>query len=135
MMKSNSKLIIGYVTPRPFGQFSMPVPAQNSCLREYAVGNGFSYAIPQCEHIFKDCYVQWFGTMNSAQQGQDIVIYSLLMLPTRGSDIEAMIEIMESKSLTIHSVLEKTLLRTRDDFFSITNLRKIANINQQRDQL
>ena len=128
MTISNSRSIVGYVTPRQFGQFNMPVPAQNSCLREYASANGFAYALPQCEHIYDDCYVQFFGTLMSLPENHHMVIYSILMLPEREADIEALCQVLESKSISIHTVLEKIVVRGRADIERQKQLGAIRSI-------
>ena len=115
-MTSASNQIVGYVTPRPFGQFSMPVPAQNSCLREYAKNHGFDYALPQCEHIFDGCFVQLFGTLNECETGGHVVMYSSLMLPERSLDMNKLKSILEEKEITIHTVLEKSRMSVASDF-------------------
>jgi sporadic carbohydrate cluster protein (TIGR04323 family) len=130
-MTSSSNTIVGYVTPRPFGQFNMPVPAQNSCLREYATSRGFSYVLPQCEHIFMECYVQWFGTLNGVRANQDIVIYSRLMLPSRRHDQDQMIRIIEEKKLRVHTVLENLLIQGGGGLTRIREITKILRITQQ----
>ena len=93
MTKSNSDKfkIVGYVTPRPFGPFSMPVPAQNSCLREYVASKDAIYGLPQCENIFPNSYVQLFGTINSIEPGGHVVMYSFHMLPDRPIDLKELI--------------------------------------------
>ena len=129
-MTSTFKTIVGYVTPRPFGQFYMPVPAQNSCLREYAISRGFTYALPQCEHIFDDCYVQFFGTLNSARANQAIVIYSSLMLPKRSADHLKMVEIIAGKNLIIHTVLENLIIQNEEDFLRLQEVEKILKVTR-----
>lgn len=110
---SPSERIIGYVTPRPFGPFAMPVPAQNSCLREYATQMGLTYVLPQCEHIFKNCYVQLFGTLNGAPEDGQIVMYSFHMLPDAAANLEKLFEIQREKTLAFHFVLEKDIKAPR----------------------
>ena len=74
-------MIRGYVTSRPFAGLSVPVPAQNSCLREYARSLGQSYALPPLEHKFDNCYMQLYTVINSASPGDIIAMYSISMLP------------------------------------------------------
>jgi len=134
-MPSPSEKIIGYVTPRPFGPFAMPVPAQNSCLREYAAQMGFTYALPQCEHIFKNCHVQLFGTLNSAPDGGHIVMYSSYMLPDVASDLEKLLEIQRAKNLTFHFVLEKKMMACPEDVRKMLKVRRIAAIARHNNAL
>jgi sporadic carbohydrate cluster protein (TIGR04323 family) len=43
-----------YATPKPFGGFVMPVPAQNSCMREYVSRQGGSYVLPLLELMYDE---------------------------------------------------------------------------------
>ena len=129
-MTLNSKLIIGYVTPRQFGPFSMPVPAQNSCLREYANSNGFSYALPQCEHIFDGSYVQFFGTLNKVEKKSDIVMYSEHMLPEKKKDLLRAEEIILTKMLKIHFVLEKTVFNEKVFLSRLSTIKMVSKVTK-----
>ena len=127
-MTSVSDQLIGYVTPRPFGQFSMPVPAQNSCLREYAKNHGFIYSLPQCEHIFKGCFVQFFGTLNECKPGGHVVMYSSLMLPDKHSDLQMLKSIIIKKNITIHTVLERKKISKLSNFDDNQNIDLILTV-------
>lgn len=127
------KILVGYVTPRTFGQFCMPVPAQNSCLREYAIRNEFVYALPQCEHIFNNSYVQLFGTLNSLEVGGNIVMYSMLMLPEQSSALQKIADILNIKNINIHFVLENKIINKEFDFcdFKLNKyIAKVAKLNR-----
>jgi sporadic carbohydrate cluster protein (TIGR04323 family) len=82
------KKIIGYVTSQPFGGFCMPVPSQNSCLREYANKKNFTYQLPQLEHKYINCFMQLYTTINIAKQYDGIVMYSYEMLPVNSKLID-----------------------------------------------
>ena len=126
-MKSTSNLLIGYVTPRQFGPFSMPVPAQNSCLREYASSNGFSYGLPQCEHIFEGSYVQFFGTLNTVENGSNIAMYSQHMLPQKEKDLKYTENLITKKRLKIHFVLEKNIFEDKQFLINLKKLFVVSN--------
>ena len=137
MTISNSKTIIGYITPRPFGPFSMPAPAQNSCLREYAKNNNFSYGLPQTELIYDNCFVQFFETLQAADCLQDIVLYSKLMLPKNLSDKNKMNEIINEKNIKLHCVLEKLVIDKHSkklDIFDISQISEIISFNGAKFQ-
>lgn len=68
--------VYGYATSRPFGDFNMPVPAQNTCLREYSTNINAQYVIPQLEHKFENCYMQLWTTIKSMQTGDILAMYS-----------------------------------------------------------
>lgn len=71
----------GYVTSRPFGGMVIPVPAQNSCIREYILKKGGRYILPPLESYYQGCFHQLFGLLNNASENASIIMYSLSMLP------------------------------------------------------
>ena len=73
--------LVGYVTSRTFQGLTIPVPAQNSCLREYARANELIYVLPPLEHYFENCYMQLFTAIKSLESGDILGMYSAAMLP------------------------------------------------------
>ena len=84
---------------------SIPVPAQNSCLREYVAQKQGIYILPNLESSFDNCFHQLFGAINSATSGSMIVMYSLTMLPNRKKLNKLLIECRE-KDIGLAFVLE-----------------------------
>jgi sporadic carbohydrate cluster protein (TIGR04323 family) len=135
-MKTSSSepvAITGYVTPQQFGPFIMPVPAQNSCLREYALQMNFSYKMPQCEHIFPRCFMQLFTTLTSAELNSHIAMYSFHMMPKDDQKMKEILAIQKQKSLTFHYVLEKKIARTPDDLKEMSKVLHIADMIKDND--
>lgn len=136
-MKTSSSepaAITGYVTPQQFGPFMMPVPAQNSCLREYAKLMEFSYNMPQCEHIFPNCYMQLFSTLTSAAPDSHIVMYSFHMMPKEPEKMKKLLELQRQKKLTFHFVLEKKILGTAEALIEMAQTLRIADMIKQNDE-
>jgi sporadic carbohydrate cluster protein (TIGR04323 family) len=59
----------------------MPVPAQNSCLREYVARHNGTFVLPPLESNFHHCFHQLFGLVKIVPVGVTILMYSMLMLP------------------------------------------------------
>ncbi len=132
---SNITAITGYVTPQQFGPFTMPVPAQNSCLREYANTMGFSYNMPQCEHIFPNCYMQLFSTLTSIAEDGHIVMYSFHMMPKSQKNMDKLLEIQKQKNLTFHYVLEKKIVKTAEEINEMFKILRIAEMIKENNLL
>lgn len=118
-----------YAMTRPFGDFAMPVPAQNSCMREYAASKSFNYSLPSVELIYDHCYLNLFSLLQRVDTEDHICCYSFLMLPLNYSaKFEKLIEITQQKSLTWHFVFEKRVISGTSDLrhmafrYSISNL-------------
>ena len=102
----------------------MPVPAQNTCLRDYANKNKINYSLPQLEHKFDDCYMQLYSTINSALQNDGIVMYSSEMMPDSNKFKKIMLLIIEKK-LSLHFVLENLIINDLNGMEKILKVRKI----------
>jgi len=86
----------GYVASRPFGGMVIPVPAQNSCIREYILKKGGRYILPPLESYYPGCYHQLFGLLNTIPKNSIIIMYSLSMLP-----LDNIIKINSIKNISI----------------------------------
>jgi sporadic carbohydrate cluster protein (TIGR04323 family) len=95
----------GYVTSRKFGEISMPVPAQNSCIREFVHLKNGEYVLPLLESHFHNCFHQLFTLAATIPNDQCIVMYSLKMLPVDDKFKELEI-ICKRKNLSFAFVLE-----------------------------
>ena len=109
----NDKLYT-YATTRGFGNFFMPVPAQNSCMREYAGQVGLIYVFPLVELYYENCHLQLFRLLEKISEGSEVCMYSALMLPVSKIKIEIIERIMSAKNLTFHFVFEKKKADTVD---------------------
>ena len=112
----------GYVASRSFGGMSIPVPAQNSSLREFVAQRKGTYILPNLESSFDNCFHQLFGAITSVSRGDAIVMYSLTMLPN-GSKLQMFLQQCKVKGITLAFVLEN--FSVVDDFSTI--LKELAS--------
>jgi len=99
-----------YATPRPIGQFAMPVPAQNACMRDYALKNNFQYSLPILELMYDHCFAQLFRLLAEVPTKSNICMYSLYMLPLASSQkLRTVEDIILSKELLLHFVFENKI--------------------------
>jgi sporadic carbohydrate cluster protein (TIGR04323 family) len=83
----------------------IPVPAQNSCIREYVSQKNGTYILPNLESSFENCFHQLFGAINILHEGDMIVMYSLTMLPD-GNKLDTLITNCKNKKIGLAFVLE-----------------------------
>ena len=95
----------GYVSSREFGGMSIPVPAQNSCIREYVSQKKGTYILPNLESSFDNCFHQLFEALNVVKNGDIIVMYSLTMLPN-GDKLQTFIAMCKQKKIGLAFILE-----------------------------
>ena len=71
----------GYVTSRPFGGYSIPVPVQGLVLRDYCQRKGLVYVLPVNENIFPHSYLVLEGMIRSLSDFEGMLMCSMHMLP------------------------------------------------------
>ncbi len=107
---------------------SIPVPAQNSCIREYVSQKNGTYILPNLESSFDNCFHQLFGALNVLNKEDIIVMYSLTMLPS-GEKLEAFIDKCKQKKIGLAFVLENITISSNFskilDEFESYNLSKL----------
>ena len=117
----------GYVSSREFGGMSIPVPAQNSCLREYVSQKKGTYILPNLESSFDNCFHQLFGALNNLNNNDIIVMYSLTMLPS-GNKLYTFLDKCKKKNIGLAFVLENLLIS--NDFSKILDELKSYNLSK-----
>lgn len=127
------KFMTGYVTVRPFGGMSIPVPIQNMILRNYCAGFKAQYILPMNEHKFDDCYMQFFATIAAAQEGAHIILCSSSMLPQSPFlYAEAKQRILEKK-LTIHFIFDNLKIDNEQSFEDLESVIKLRSMTDYID--
>lgn len=103
-------MIRGYVTSRSFAGLTVPVPAQNAVLREYARSVSQTYVLPLLEHKFDNCYMQLFTVLDSAESLDTIAMYSVSMLPLNSkTKLTSIRDLAIAKQLNFFFALESAL--------------------------
>ena len=115
-------MIRGYVTSRSFAGLTVPVPAQNACLREYARSLDIQYCLPPLEHKFENCYMQLFTLLESSKVGDTIAMYSISIMPLNSpKKLRYCRDMAIEKGLTYAFLLEGVCT---DDLFTLANVMK-----------
>ena len=108
----------------------MPVPAQNSCLREFVNRNKGIYVLPHLESNFENCYHQLFGLLNQIQKEEHVLMYSILMLPKDNQKRKEVYNILFKKGLVFDFVLENISTSNKqeiEDELKIYDLKKLTS--------
>ena len=120
-------LVQGYVTVRPFGGLSIPVPVQNLVLRNYVAQMNAAYVLPLNEHKFENCFMQLFTLINVAETDAHIAMCSSKMLPRNKKIRIALFELIKIKSLKVHFVFENKILSDANDIKVFENASLLEN--------
>ena len=70
-------MIYFYNTPRDCGPYKVPLPIQNSYLRDYARNEGIRFALPVTEYIFPDSWNGLNSILRKIRPQDKIVTFSI----------------------------------------------------------
>ena len=105
----------GYCTHNSFGEYRMPVPAQNILYRDYANKYGLYYKISVNELFFKDCFLHLFSLLEELDQLDGVLMCSIFMLPEDTNLRQKVYERFLESDCELHFVLESIVLRNRQE--------------------
>ena len=126
-MASNRKGYRGYVTSRPFGQYSIPVPLQSLALRDYCQRNNMLYVLPVNENIFPHSYMVLEGMVQDLADYEGIVACSMHMLPERADRRRRIYEQILRQGCSLHIVLEGIVISGAQD---VEKIEELLQLNQ-----
>ncbi len=127
--------LIGYVTCRTFQGLTIPVPAQNSCLREYAKANELIYVLPPLEHYFENCYMQLFTALESLEERDILGLYSAAMLPLANKKLRRVFNFIEKKNCSIYCILETKKINNFNEAKKILFSYSLKNVFDNMHQI
>lgn len=104
-----------YVTSRNMGDIFLPLPAQNSVLREAAKRLNMIYVLPRAEHFFKDSYIELNTLLETCNEDSLIGMYSFLMLPLDLKKLKEISEKLKKKKIKIYFALENSFFQNLKD--------------------
>ena len=126
--------VFGYVTSRSFNGLTIPVPAQNSCLREFAASQAKTYIIPPLEHNFKDCFMQLYSVLKNIEEDDILAMYSVGMMPSCSQKCKDIINDVKLAKSSLYFILESKFVREWDDIknlmFSYSLKEGLDSMNQ-----
>lgn len=106
----------------------MPVPAQNSCMREYVSRQGGAYVLPLLELMYEECHLQLFRLLESVPYNSELCAYSALMLPRAQDKIDKIDRLLLSKNLKFHFVFERLIIKSTMDMQDIFKNEKLSSL-------
>ena len=114
----------GYVTVRPFGNMTIPVPVQNLLLRNY-VEQGRQLRLAAQQHKFNNCFMQLYSTLDTVEQDGHVVLSSSNMLPENVGMRSELGSIALKKSISLHFVLENKVVSSEAGYNDLNESMKL----------
>ena len=121
----------GYVTVRPFGNMTIPVPVQNLLLRNYVEQKGGNFVLPLNEHKFNNCFMQLYSTLDTVEQDGHVVLSSSNMLPENVGMRSELGSIALKKSISLHFVLENKVVSSEAGYNDLNESMKLLRFVDQ----
>ena len=107
--------LYAYVTTRKMGDIFLPVPAQNSVLRELAIRLKLNFILPRVEHFYEDSFIELNTILKTAEKGSIIGMYSFLMLPLDITKLKNINNLLAKRNLRIFFALENRFFENTCD--------------------
>jgi len=118
----------GYVTSRPFGGYSIPVPVQSLVLRDYCQRKALTFVLPANENIFPHSYLVLEGMIRDLRGFEGIVMCSMHMLPQRAARRRVVFDTVLRQGCSMHFVLENLVVANCAEVDQIEALVQFAQI-------
>jgi len=115
----------GYCTHNDFGDYQMPVPAQNILYRDYANKHDLHFKISVNELFFQGCFLNLWGLVDELDNLEGIMMCSIFMLPDSADTRELIYQRLLESRAELHFVLESIIVRTRVDAESLETIFQI----------
>lgn len=133
MCKLNEKKIgyRGYCTHNKFGEYKIPVPAQNIIYRDYVLKNNLHFKLSVSELFIKGSYITLYSLLKELNSLEGILMCSYLMLPKDTKKRNQIFNLVLESNSQLHFVLENFVLRNQYDINKlekIITLRSIINL-------
>lgn len=112
----------GYVTPRGFGAYVIPIPVQSLVLRDYCSRKGMLYVLPANENIFPHSYLVLEGLVADLSEYEGVVMCSMHMLPQRTERRRGIYHGILEQGCSLHLVLEDLVIATPEDVEKVEEL-------------
>jgi sporadic carbohydrate cluster protein (TIGR04323 family) len=107
MLSGNRRGYRAYVTPRPFGNYNIPVPLQSLALRDYCQNNNMLFVLPANENIFPRSYMVLEGLIQDLSDYEGILMCSMHMLPKRAERRRQIYTRILEQGCSLHFVFER----------------------------
>jgi len=105
----------GYVSPRSFGGYLIPIPLQSLALRDYCARKGLMYVLPGAENIFPHSYLVLEALVRNLSAFQGLVMCSMYMLPQRNTRRCELYRQVLDQGCSLHFVIEDTVIASAQD--------------------
>ena len=117
----------GYCTHNPFGEYRIPVPAQNIIYRDYAKKHGLNLKLSINELFFPNCFLQLQSLLTELNDLEGVLMCSIFMFPIKKRDRELIYKKLELSKSELHFIFENLILKSIKDFEKCEQLLEMRN--------
>ena len=119
----------GYCTPNRFGEYKIPIPAQNIIYRDYCKKHNFNFSLSRNELFFKESYIIQNEILKELDQIDGILMCSFFMLPKNEIKAEKFLNNLIELKSEIHFVLESVIIKNHKDVENLKEIIKLKKIS------
>jgi sporadic carbohydrate cluster protein (TIGR04323 family) len=118
----NLKGYRGYCTHNAFGEYRMPIPAQNIIYRDYANKNELHFKLSVNELFFPECFLNLYSLLDELDQLKGVLMCSIFMLPKQVVERQKIYQRFLESECELHFVLESLVIRIAPDVETLEDL-------------
>ena len=119
----------GYCTHNSFGEYRIPVSAQNILYRDYAKKNELYFKLSVNELFFQECFLHLFTLLDELEGLEGVLMCSIFMLPEDSKLRQKVYDRFLSEDCELHFVLENFILK------NINNVEELEQVFQIRKMI
>ena len=132
-MKSEKKLLRGYIFSRPFMEERVPQHVQNIVIRDYCSKNDFQYLLSGTEYAMDNSFLMLRQLVKSLPSIDGIVAYSIFQMPEDDVERQSIFRNILKCKKEMHFAVEGLSLFDNDSFSNIESIwqvkKTLANCN------
>ena len=129
-MTSKVKIFRGYCTHNHFGEYKIPVPAQNIIYRDYCKNNKYQFNLSRNELFFENSDIILNEMLKELDDINGILMCSIFMLPENKKKAELFLKkILENRS-EIHFILESIIVKNYSDLSVLMEILQMQIISK-----
>ena len=118
----------GYCTHNRFGEYKMPVPAQNIIYKDYVLKNNLHFKLSVSELFIKGSYVTLYSLLKELNSLEGILMCSYSMLPKDTKKRHQIFNAVLESNSQLHFVLENFVLKNQYDINKLEKIIRLKSI-------
>ena len=125
----------GYVTPRSFGPYRMPIPLQNIIYRHSATTYDISLSVPSYEINEEGMFSGFYELLNWGSSDRGIILITTEMLPGSVDNKIDVLKRMRARNISVRFILENLYVSKKNEYDLLEEVLFLTSLESRADTL